>query len=235
MEMTMKNEWNEIMALTRERDALWRFLRGDTWAVKGFTCEKVLHQRTLHVWRKHILENQSGTNLGLCGNVAPAICVPALQSVSLARSRSPPPPQAPHLCSHPPHGGSDAWSRSPTKSHGNGLRCLCWVSAASLPLVPQPGYTYPSLGQARWSPLPIFSPSFFFPSLFCRSSPLCTVRYVRCGSTVPEKTHTTACAHTHTYAHTHAVTDTQLGPSCTQRQGFGNQWRRKKKRGKEFK
>lgn len=87
-------------------------------------------------------------------------------------------------------------------------RCLC-------PPSPSPGTPI----------LPNFSlpvlPSFFFPSLFCRSSPLCTVCYVRCGSTVPEKTHTTA--HAHTYAHTHAVTDTQLGPSCTQRQGFGNQ------------
>lgn len=91
------------------------------------------------------------------------------------------------------------------------LRSLCRSGLSRCP-------SSPSVGTPI---LPNFSlpvlPSFFFPSLFCRSSPLCTVRYVRCGSTVPEKTHTTA------HAHTHAVTDTQLGPSCTQRQGFGNQ------------
>lgn len=114
----------------------------------------------------------------------------------------------------PPPSGSDAWSRSPTRSHSNVPAEPLPVRAVSLPLVP----SSPSVGTPI---LPNFSlpvlPSFFFPSLFCRSSPLCTVRYVRCGSTVPEKTHTTA------HAHTHAVTDTQLGPSCTQRQGFGNQ------------
>lgn len=82
------------------------------------------------------------------------------------------------------------------------LRSLC-RSGLSRGLCPSP----PSPGTPI---LPNFSlpvlPSFFFPSLFCRSSPLCTVRYVRCGSTVPEKTHTTA--HAHTRMHTHMQSQT---------------------------
>ena len=72
-----------------------------------------------------------------------------------------------------------------------------------------------------------FSLSFSLLESFVYSA-LCSV-WQHCA----RKTHTNT--QTHIYAHTYTVTDTQLGPSCIQRLGFGNQWRRKKKRGKEFK
>lgn len=204
------------MVLTRGRsraascwDALGKLLPGDTRAVKGLTCEKVLNQRTLHVWHKHILENQSGS-------VVPTMCVPAFQSVSLS------PPPFSLVSSSPSLPPPICWFRRlKPKPHKEPQQRPCGASAghgalaASAPRPPARAHlscqTFPSM----------FSPLSFFPRFSAAPVLLCTVRYVRCGSTVPEKTHTTA--HAHTRMHTHAVTDTQLGPSCTQRQGFGNQ------------
>lgn len=108
----------------------------------------------------------------------------------------------------PTPAGSYAWSWSPMRLGGNSLRCLCWSWLFHCPSSHSSGTSLPlqekHTGHCCQN-FPPCSPSFFFPSLFCRSSPLCTVCYVRCGSTVPEKTHTI----THTYTHTHVCTHTQ--------------------------
>lgn len=165
-------------------------------------------------------------------------------------------PSVPQLC-HPPlffffcpsHPLVLTPVLSPLKSPGNKLWCL---SSSLLSRSPHPSspsgdtsavkvgsvqkaqplrsVQYKPVSLQRSSALP-YSLSFSFPSLFCCSSPLCTVCYAHSGSSVPEK----PTQLTHMYACTYTVTDTQLGPSCIQRLGFGNQWRRKKKRGKEFK
>lgn len=190
--------------------------------MKGLTCEKVLHQRTLHVWRKHILENQSGTNLGLCGNVAPTICVPALQSASLARSRSPPPSSSPLL---PP---PTRWfwrlkpepHKEPRQRPAVPLLGQCCLTAPRPPARVHLSVSRTStlVPVANFFPLFLFSLAFLPLQSFVYSA-LCSVWQRRAR----KNPHNRMCAHTHTYAHTQAVTDTQLGPSCTQRQGFGNQ------------
>lgn len=189
----------------------------------------------LPVWHKHTLETQSGTNLSLCGNVGgadehfPTICLqaqPVCVCPSHARRLSTfSPVSSLTLASHPPLVLTPD-AGAPTRIRGNGLRCLCrpWLprrpsSHSSGPSIPlQEKHTGPWCQNFP----PMFS--LFLFSLAFSAAPVLCVQCAMFGVAAPcQKKPTQPHARTHTHMRTHAVTDTQLGPSCTQRQGFGNQ------------
>lgn len=127
-----------------------------------------------------------------------------------------------HCCLGLPHPSSLSAATSALKA---GPKCSApstlYSVRASVVNVPMP------------SPYPLsfsFLPTFFFSGVLSVQCGMLTAAAL-CQKNPHKHTHT----HTCTYACTCTVTDTQLGPSCMQRLGFGNQWRRKKKRGKELK